>query len=182
MVADRPVCEIEMEESERAESEIEMEKEGGRREGCEMKIERKKKMDGGRIRVDGTAHGALQYETVQVVENGPILRDMAFSADQLFLYVMSETQLTRVPVEACEQYSSCNECLGSGDPHCGWCVLHSIALAEKGETGGLNSMSVFQCSRDSQPSLSSSNCCPHHNSPVLHSSTGQRCSFVACLH
>ncbi|KAL7882469.1 hypothetical protein SRHO_G00001270 [Serrasalmus rhombeus] len=46
-----------------------------------------------RIRVDGTAHGALQYETVQVVENGPILRDMAFSADQHFLYVMSETQL-----------------------------------------------------------------------------------------
>ncbi|KAL6459627.1 hypothetical protein MHYP_G00313860 [Metynnis hypsauchen] len=49
MVADRPVCEIEMEESERAESEIEMEKEGGRRAGCEMKIERKKKMDGGRV-------------------------------------------------------------------------------------------------------------------------------------
>uniref|UniRef100_A0A8C1IRI2 Plexin-A1 n=1 Tax=Cyprinus carpio TaxID=7962 RepID=A0A8C1IRI2_CYPCA len=24
------------------------------------------------------------------------------------------------------QYSSCNECLASGDPHCGWCVLHSV--------------------------------------------------------
>uniref|UniRef100_A0A8C2ED52 Plexin A1a n=1 Tax=Cyprinus carpio TaxID=7962 RepID=A0A8C2ED52_CYPCA len=24
------------------------------------------------------------------------------------------------------QYSSCSECLASGDPHCGWCVLHSV--------------------------------------------------------
>ncbi|KAA0720978.1 Plexin-A4 Precursor [Triplophysa tibetana] len=80
-----------------------------------------------KIRVDGPSRGALQYETIQVVDNGPILRDMAFSADQHFLYVMSESQLTSVPVEACEQYSSCNECLGSGDPHCGWCVLHSMA-------------------------------------------------------
>uniref|UniRef100_A0A4W5KUP4 Plexin A1 n=1 Tax=Hucho hucho TaxID=62062 RepID=A0A4W5KUP4_9TELE len=32
----------------------------------------------------------------------------------------------RVPVESCEQYSSCSACLGSGDPHCGWCVLHNV--------------------------------------------------------
>ncbi|KAG8504387.1 LOW QUALITY PROTEIN: Plexin-A2 [Galemys pyrenaicus] len=31
----------------------------------------------------------------------------------------------RVPVESCEQYSTCGECLSSGDPHCGWCALHS---------------------------------------------------------
>uniref|UniRef100_A0A671TI96 Plexin-A3 n=1 Tax=Sparus aurata TaxID=8175 RepID=A0A671TI96_SPAAU len=30
---------------------------------------------------------------------------------------------SRLPVESCEQYSSCSDCLGSGDPHCGWCVL-----------------------------------------------------------
>jgi len=34
-------------------------------------------------------------------------------------------QLTRVPVESCSQYETCSECLGSGDPHCGWCVLHN---------------------------------------------------------
>ncbi|KAJ8386076.1 hypothetical protein AAFF_G00177650 [Aldrovandia affinis] len=44
------------------------------------------------IRVDDPSHGALQYETVHVVDGGPILRDMAFSADQNFLYVMSDTQ------------------------------------------------------------------------------------------
>ncbi|TRY66613.1 hypothetical protein DNTS_021977 [Danionella cerebrum] len=35
-------------------------------------------------------------------------------------------QVSRVPVESCSQYSSCGECLASGDPHCGWCVLHSV--------------------------------------------------------
>lgn len=44
------------------------------------------------IRVDGSSR-ALQYETVQAVENGPILRDMAFSSDHHYLYVMSETQV-----------------------------------------------------------------------------------------
>lgn len=46
------------------------------------------------IRVDGPTYGALQYETIQVVDNGPILRDMAFSSDQHFLYVMSESQVS----------------------------------------------------------------------------------------
>ncbi|CDQ77688.1 unnamed protein product [Oncorhynchus mykiss] len=31
--------------------------------------------------------------------------------------------VTQVPVEACEQYGTCGECLSSEDPHCGWCVL-----------------------------------------------------------
>ncbi|KAK2517277.1 hypothetical protein Q9233_013305 [Columba guinea] len=37
----------------------------------------------------------------------------------------AHTALTRVPVESCSQYETCSECLGSGDPHCGWCVLHN---------------------------------------------------------
>lgn len=45
------------------------------------------------IRVDGSSL-ALQYETVQAVDNGPILRDMAFSSDYHYLYVMSETQVS----------------------------------------------------------------------------------------
>lgn len=53
------------------------------------------------IRVDGSSR-AQQYETVQAVENGPILRDMAFSSDHHYLYVMSETQVrhTRSHTEA----------------------------------------------------------------------------------
>lgn len=35
-------------------------------------------------------------------------------------------QVTQVPIESCEQYGTCGECLSSGDPHCGWCVLHNM--------------------------------------------------------
>ncbi|OCT87198.1 hypothetical protein XELAEV_18020895mg, partial [Xenopus laevis] len=77
------------------------------------------------IRVDGPINGALQYETIQVVESGPILKEMAFTKNEEQLFIMSDTQLTLVPVELCGQYTTCSECLGSGDPHCGWCVLHN---------------------------------------------------------
>uniref|UniRef100_A0AAV2LZD6 Sema domain-containing protein n=1 Tax=Knipowitschia caucasica TaxID=637954 RepID=A0AAV2LZD6_KNICA len=83
-----------------------------------------------KIRVDGPPHGGVQYETISVIKDGsPVLRDMAFSLDRNYLYVMSERQVTQVPVESCEQYSTCGECLSSGDPHCGWCVLHNIRPA-----------------------------------------------------
>jgi hypothetical protein len=35
-------------------------------------------------------------------------------------------QVTQVPIESCDQYGTCGECLSSGDPHCGWCVLHNM--------------------------------------------------------
>lgn len=78
-----------------------------------------------KIRVDGVSNSqnALLYETVNVVEGKPILRDMVFSPDHGFIYLLSDKQVTRLPVESCQQYDSCAECLGSGDPHCGWCVL-----------------------------------------------------------
>uniref|UniRef100_A0A8C6PYI3 Plexin A3 n=1 Tax=Nothobranchius furzeri TaxID=105023 RepID=A0A8C6PYI3_NOTFU len=79
-----------------------------------------------KIRVDGIlppAQNALLYETVPVVEGKAILRDMVLSPDNQFIYLLSDRQVTKLPVESCEQYSSCSKCLGSGDPHCGWCVL-----------------------------------------------------------
>ncbi|XP_077934314.1 plexin-A2 isoform X2 [Halichoerus grypus] len=80
-----------------------------------------------KIRADGPPHGGVQYEMVSVLKDGsPILRDMAFSIDECYLYIMSERQITRVPVESCEQYTTCGECLSSGDPHCGWCALHNM--------------------------------------------------------
>nr|XP_046200287.1 plexin-A2-like isoform X1 [Oncorhynchus gorbuscha] len=80
-----------------------------------------------KIRVDGPPHGGVQYETMLVIKEGSsILRDMAFSLDHSYLYVMSEKQVTQVPIESCDQYGTCGECLSSGDPHCGWCVLHNM--------------------------------------------------------
>ncbi|TSS48096.1 Plexin-A2 [Bagarius yarrelli] len=39
---------------------------------------------------------------------------------------LMELLVTQVPIESCEQYGTCHECLSSGDPHCGWCVLHNM--------------------------------------------------------
>uniref|UniRef100_A0A803W0Y8 Plexin A4 n=1 Tax=Ficedula albicollis TaxID=59894 RepID=A0A803W0Y8_FICAL len=52
---------------------------------------------------------------------------------------MSEKQLTRVPVESCSQHETCSQCLGSGDPHCGWCVLHNTCTRKE------------RCERSSEP-------------------------------
>uniref|UniRef100_A0A8B9THX2 Plexin-A4 n=1 Tax=Anas platyrhynchos TaxID=8839 RepID=A0A8B9THX2_ANAPL len=37
------------------------------------------------------------------------------------------------------QYETCSECLGSGDPHCGWCVLHNTCTRKE------------RCERSSEP-------------------------------
>ncbi|KAM7378254.1 hypothetical protein PAMA_013244 [Pampus argenteus] len=58
---------------------------------CHLRVSECPLREAVQIRVDGSPR-ALQYETVQAVENGPILRDMAFSSDHHYLYVMSETQ------------------------------------------------------------------------------------------
>uniref|UniRef100_A0A669QE67 Plexin A2 n=1 Tax=Phasianus colchicus TaxID=9054 RepID=A0A669QE67_PHACC len=91
-----------------------------------------------KIRADGPPHGGIQYEVVTVFKDGsPVLRDMAFSIDHKYLYVMSERQVSRVPVESCEQYTTCAECLSSGDPHCGWyhqaqlLSVHGVILEAK---------------------------------------------------
>uniref|UniRef100_A0A8D0GD33 Plexin-A1 n=1 Tax=Sphenodon punctatus TaxID=8508 RepID=A0A8D0GD33_SPHPU len=69
---------------------------------------------------------ALQYENVMAHEGSSILRDLVLGPDRHYIYAMTEKQVTWVPVESCEQYKSCDLCLGSRDPHCGWCVLHNI--------------------------------------------------------
>uniref|UniRef100_A0AAY5JZV9 Plexin-A2 n=1 Tax=Esox lucius TaxID=8010 RepID=A0AAY5JZV9_ESOLU len=90
------------------------------------------------------------YEMVQVIKDGsPILRDMAFSLDRNYLYVMSERQVTQVPIESCDQYGTCGECLSSGDPHCGWCVLHNMCSqrdrCEGAEEPYRFAAALFQC-------------------------------------
>lgn len=52
------------------------------------------------------------------------LHFIQFSSDSPFLIRLH--QVAQVPVEACEQYGTCAECLSSGDPHCGWCVLYNV--------------------------------------------------------
>lgn len=47
------------------------------------------------IRVDGPPYGGVQYETTSVFKDrSPVLRDMAFSLDHNYIYVMSERQVS----------------------------------------------------------------------------------------
>ncbi|NXD27485.1 PLXA2 protein, partial [Spelaeornis formosus] len=105
-----------------------------------------------KIRADGPPQGGVQYEAVPVFKDGStVLRDMAFSRDHKYLYVMSERQVSRVPVESCEQYTTCQECLSSGDPHCGWCSLHHMCSprdrCERAEEPFRFAGSIGQCLR-----------------------------------
>lgn len=34
-------------------------------------------------------------------------------------------QMTRVKVAACDQYSTCTECLAAADAYCGWCTMET---------------------------------------------------------
>uniref|UniRef100_A0A8U7NMA7 Plexin-A2 n=1 Tax=Corvus moneduloides TaxID=1196302 RepID=A0A8U7NMA7_CORMO len=103
-----------------------------------------------KIRADGPPQGGIQYEVLTVFKDGsPVLRDMAFSIDHKYLYVMAERQVSRVPVESCEQYTTCQECLSSGDPHCGWCSLHHMCSprdrCERAEEPFRFAGSISQC-------------------------------------
>uniref|UniRef100_A0A8C7WDX4 Sema domain-containing protein n=1 Tax=Oncorhynchus mykiss TaxID=8022 RepID=A0A8C7WDX4_ONCMY len=79
-----------------------------------------------KILVNSINHPAMLYENGVVSEGSPIHRDLLFSPDYQHIYALTDKQVSRIPVESCEQYSSCSGCLGSGDPHCGWCVLHNV--------------------------------------------------------
>ncbi|XP_010637109.1 plexin-A3 isoform X3 [Fukomys damarensis] len=87
-----------------------------------------------KVRVDGSQDAHL-YETVPVVDGSPILRDLLFSPDHRHVYLLSEKQVSRLPVETCEQYPSCVACLGSGDPHCGWCCREGACLGASTPNG-----------------------------------------------
>uniref|UniRef100_A0A4W6D7Y3 Plexin-A1 n=1 Tax=Lates calcarifer TaxID=8187 RepID=A0A4W6D7Y3_LATCA len=100
-----------------------------------------------KILVNYITQPALLYENVVVSDGSPILRDLLFSPD----HHVCIFQVTRVPVESCEQYASCGACLGSGDPHCGWCVLHNVCSrkdrCERAEEPQRFTTRVEQCVR-----------------------------------
>uniref|UniRef100_A0A8C4EKW0 Plexin-A1 n=1 Tax=Dicentrarchus labrax TaxID=13489 RepID=A0A8C4EKW0_DICLA len=104
-----------------------------------------------KILVNSISQPALLYENVVVSKGSPILRDLLFSPEHQYLYALTDKQVTRVPVESCEQYTSCGACLGSGDPHCGWCVLHNVCSrkdrCERAEEPQRFTTRVEQCVR-----------------------------------
>ncbi|XP_072257696.1 plexin-B2 [Pyxicephalus adspersus] len=81
----------------------------------------------------GTAEGKLvkayigehsnEYRTVPFPTTSSVKNGMVFDAAKEHLYVMTRKKVHRVPVQDCQRYSDCNECIQAGDPYCGWCVI-----------------------------------------------------------
>ncbi|XP_068129736.1 plexin-B2 [Hyperolius riggenbachi] len=70
------------------------------------------------LRENATEYRTVQFDTTSTVKNG-----MVFDGSQEHLYVMTKKKVYRVPVQDCNRYSDCNECIQASDPYCGWCVI-----------------------------------------------------------
>uniref|UniRef100_A0A3Q2NTC2 Plexin D1 n=1 Tax=Fundulus heteroclitus TaxID=8078 RepID=A0A3Q2NTC2_FUNHE len=57
--------------------------------------------------------------------------------DSNFLYVMTSHHMLRVKVAECDQWRSCTDCLGAGDPYCGWCTFENRCTIQNECTRGL---------------------------------------------
>lgn len=76
-----------------------------------------------------TDKAELYDKAIIVDDDHAINQDMMFDKTQMFLYAMSDRKVAKIPVQNCQQYTTCSECLSSRDPYCGWCTLeHRCSL------------------------------------------------------
>ncbi|XP_037578148.1 plexin-B isoform X1 [Dermacentor silvarum] len=66
---------------------------------------------------------AEQFEEVTIDDGNPILPDMEVDKTGHFLYVASPYKVSKVRVDRCQQYNTCDQCLQARNPYCGWCSL-----------------------------------------------------------
>ncbi|XP_061085199.1 plexin-B2-like [Conger conger] len=50
-------------------------------------------------------------------------KNLFFDTSGDHLYITTNRKISRVPVQACEEQTSCAACVELKDPYCGWCVL-----------------------------------------------------------
>ncbi|XP_053576848.1 plexin-B1 [Bombina bombina] len=67
---------------------------------------------------------ALQYDHFASQSKTPVASDLLFDQAEKHLYVMTQSTVMKVPLSECSLHTDCDSCLSSGDPYCGWCVLH----------------------------------------------------------
>ncbi|XP_022081092.1 hepatocyte growth factor receptor-like isoform X2 [Acanthaster planci] len=70
---------------------------------------------------------ARLYETIKLGDSA-VLTDISLDDSKQELRILTERQLLKLRVENCNQYKTCESCIGEnaeqdGDPYCGWCTL-----------------------------------------------------------
>ncbi|NWY51398.1 PLXD1 protein, partial [Chionis minor] len=77
------------------------------------------------INLDSTMK-VISRRSISVAYGEPVHPIMQFDpSDSTYLYLMTSYQMTRVKVAACNQYSTCAECLAAADAYCGWCTMET---------------------------------------------------------
>nr|XP_021152280.1 plexin-D1-like [Columba livia] len=73
-----------------------------------------------------SAMKVISRRSISVAYGEPVHPVMQFDpSDPTYLYLMTSYQMTRVKVAACDQYSTCTECLAAADAYCGWCTMET---------------------------------------------------------
>ncbi|CAL1289712.1 unnamed protein product [Larinioides sclopetarius] len=87
------------------------------------------------VAFSGTGDGALkkllitnsmeaeEFEEVVVDSGNPIIADVALDPTQQYIYAASPYKISKIRIEACQQYNTCDKCLQARNPYCGWCSL-----------------------------------------------------------
>ncbi|XP_015599492.1 plexin-A2 [Cephus cinctus] len=68
---------------------------------------------------------ALEYGDLNIDADSPVLPDLLFDTQQMYLYVLTNQRVSKVKVQECSVYTTCWDCLGAKDPYCGWCSLEN---------------------------------------------------------
>uniref|UniRef100_A0A8D2LM27 Plexin B2 n=1 Tax=Varanus komodoensis TaxID=61221 RepID=A0A8D2LM27_VARKO len=74
---------------------------------------------------------AREYDSIVVERHKPIKRDLVLDRDHDNLYAMTANEVFRFPVQECASSSTCEACIQSRDPYCGWCVIEGKCTRKK---------------------------------------------------
>ncbi|XP_064473748.1 plexin-B-like isoform X2 [Ornithodoros turicata] len=104
-----------------------------------------------------TSHGrAEDFEEVSIDPGKPILADMEVDTTGHYVYVASPYKISKVRVDRCQQYNTCDQCLQARNPYCGWCslekrctvqseCLNASSVAEQRSSSRWLSLDTQQC-------------------------------------
>ncbi|XP_078275786.1 plexin-B2-like [Rhinoraja longicauda] len=76
-----------------------------------------------KVFLDNTAE---EYQTIFMNLSSEVNSDLVFDAKKDHLYVVTGKKITRLPVQECTNSKTCDSCIASKDPYCGWCAAESV--------------------------------------------------------